>query len=241
MIACCRTLLVRAAGLGWTLVLLVLLNGCLAGRGQGGFGDTTAPVISFSLPQNSTIADQTVMTISISESGSGLLEYSLDYADPLAFADIVGTNTTGNLTSIELQFSILLLSAGTYAISVTARDKENNIAQANFNFIVAAGSGSDFTLPNVGIHGIGADLPLNGDVVVTIIADDTGSGIASVQLYIDDVEVFSEALNPTVAQYMHEYTLQDDKSMLGMHSIRAQVRDGAGLLNQQELFYEIVP
>ena len=131
--------------------------------------DTTNPTVSVSSPAAGAWVNTSSVTITFAaaDAGSGVasLTISVDGGTPVT---VTGTTYTATLAD------------GSHTVVLTATDKAGNIAQATRTFKV------DTSKPSVSISQPAAGATLSSSTVtVTWTQDDTGSGVADVQISVD--------------------------------------------------------
>ncbi len=166
---------------------------------EGGGEDTTAPVVTADVAgqQDADGAYIGSATVSLAaeddDSGVASVEYSVDggayvpYAEPVVFDE-----------------------PGTYMLEHRATDNAGNVSEPGMvHLVVVAGDGEDTTAPTVTTEVTGdldADGAYLGSATVNIVAEDGGSGVATVEYALDGAE-YAPYTDPVVVDTLGEHTV----------------------------------
>jgi len=111
---------------------------------------------------------------------------------------------------------------GRYALMVKAYDEAGGVAIDNDTVVSVQGEVIDTVPPSVNITAPANGSTVTGKVVITATATDAGSGIGTVDFYVDDVLVGSDSGAPFQVEW------DTASTAVGNHQISAVATDGAG-------------
>ena len=189
-------------------------------------GSSTGPTVTFTLPTAETIlvspADVEV-AVNASDADGSIASVSL-------FLDDILVRTEGRAPFVwndnDQDDALSNLTDGTYTLRVVATDNDGNTTTEERNFTVTPGNTTpptvSFTLPTSGTI-----LSAPASLEVDVAASDADGSITSVDLFLNDVYIRTEKVNP----YLWNNSGQDDElSNLssGTYTLRAVATDNDG-------------
>ncbi len=185
-------------------------------------GDSTPPQIT-SISRTPTTVEYTdapIISCNVTDLGSGVNQVLLYYR--------MNGESWASLTMLLMSSDHYEAAIPTQTWSILVEYYINATDNLN-NWILADNSGSyysylvaDLINPTINIDSPTDGLEVNGTVYIAVLATDDGSGIASVEIFIDSIRIDNDTSYPYSAIY--NTTLLTN----GSHTISATAYDGAG-------------
>lgn len=199
----------------------ILVGGCANQSSRGSGGSAFQLSVSIKVPQEGTLTKELNVEVSAASTGPAIDAVEIDYSGPESGRIPLKLSTGSWKGTLPAS-----LPSGRYKLQASAKAGSSVVKSKEVSFTL------DRDLPAVSFVTSSPSVPVRGSWTVQVRAEDSGSGVARVQLFDGGrlIEEQSQGVNGV-------YTFSVDTTKLedGSHTLRAVAGDRAGNLSEATL------
>jgi hypothetical protein len=197
---------------GWIMQMLAFRAATV-----GGGGDTTPPTAPASLNANATSSSTISLNWAAATDEVGVTGYRIERCQGAGCSNFALVATTSNTNYSNSGLS----GSTTYRYRVQAGDAAGNFGDYSPIASATTPSGSDTQPPTVSISSPAGGATLSGNVTISAVASDMGTGVSGVQFQVDGIAIGAP---DTTSPYSRSFATAQMAN--GSHTISAYAWDG---------------